>query len=51
MKNSRWLQKEKQWILCDKKNIIWIVGCRIDDRYKVTSKTKKLYIAEVLHEN
>ena len=45
------VQKEKQWILCDKKNIIWIVGYRIDDRYKVTSKTKKLYIAKVLHEN
>ena len=45
------VQKEKQWILCDKKNIIWIIGYRIDDRYKVTSKTKKLYIAEVLHEN
>ncbi len=45
------IQKEKQWILCDKKNIIWIIGCRIDDRYKVTPKTKKLYIAEVLHEN
>ena len=45
------IQKEKQWILCDKKNIIWIVGYRIDDRYKVTPKTKKLYIAEVLHEN
>ena len=34
------IQKEKQWILCDKKNIIWIVGYRIDDRYKVTPKTK-----------
>ena len=45
------IQKEKQWILCDKKNIIWIIGCRIDDRYKVTPKTKKLYIAEVLHES
>ena len=45
------IQKEKQWILCDKKNIMWIIGCRIDDRYKVTPKTKKLYIAEVLHEN
>tara|TARA_Y100001978_G_scaffold201111_1_gene218749 strand:- start:811 stop:2127 length:1317 start_codon:yes stop_codon:yes gene_type:complete len=45
------IQKEKQWILCDKQNIIWIIGCRIDDRYKVTPKTKKLYIAEVLHEN
>ena len=39
------VQKEKQWILCDKKNIIWIVGYRIDNRYKVTSKRKKLYIA------
>ncbi|MBR77491.1 MAG: tRNA lysidine(34) synthetase TilS [Flavobacteriales bacterium] len=45
------VQKEKQWILCDKKNIIWIVGYRIDDRYKVTSNTKKLYIAKVLYEN
>ncbi len=44
-------QKENQWLLCDNKNIIWIVGFRIDDRYKVTSKTKKLYIAKVLYKN
>ena len=44
-------QKENQWLLCDNKNIIWIVGFRIDDRYKVTPKTKKLYIAKVLYKN
>jgi tRNA(Ile)-lysidine synthase len=42
------LDKQKQWILCSKGAIIWIVGNRIDDRYKIDTNTKKAYIAEIL---
>jgi len=35
-------QKKKTFLLTDTKNIIWVVGYRIDNRYKVTSKTKKI---------
>ena len=34
------LQKENIWLLCSGENIIWLIGKRIDNRYKVTDKTK-----------
>ena len=42
------VEKKKQWLLCSGKNIIWVVGHRIDNRYKLESKTKKVYIAQLL---
>jgi len=45
------LDKKKQWILCSGNDILWIVGNRIDDRYKIDTNTKKVYIAELLHED
>jgi len=42
------LQKQNQWLLCSKDSIVWVVGHRIDDRYKVALDTKKVYIAELL---
>jgi tRNA(Ile)-lysidine synthase len=34
--------KEKIWVIESNQKIIWIVGHRIDDRVKVTDKTKKV---------
>jgi tRNA(Ile)-lysidine synthase len=34
--------REKTWVLEMNKKIIWIVGLRIDDRFKITDKTKKI---------
>ncbi len=36
------IEKEKIWLFCDNKNIIWISGKRLDDRYKVNDETKKI---------
>jgi tRNA(Ile)-lysidine synthase len=33
-------QKEKTWLLVSDNQIIWIVGQRTDDRFKITDKTK-----------
>jgi tRNA(Ile)-lysidine synthase len=35
-------QREKTWVLEMNKKIIWVVGLRIDDRFKITDKTKQI---------
>lgn len=39
------IEKENTWLLCSGDDIIWIIGWRIDDRYKLTNKSQKAYIA------
>ena len=34
--------KENQWLLCSNGNIVWIIGKRADDRFKITDKTKEI---------
>ena len=33
-------QREDTWLLCSGDAILWIVGYRIDNRYRVTSSTR-----------
>jgi tRNA(Ile)-lysidine synthase len=35
-------QKEKVWVLESDKKILWVLGMRIDDRFKVTNKTSQI---------
>lgn len=36
------IQKENLWLLISNSDIIWIVGKRLDNRYKVTQNTKRI---------
>jgi tRNA(Ile)-lysidine synthase len=40
-------EKEQIWVLCSANEIAWIVGLRLDDRFKITEKTKKAYIVQL----
>lgn len=33
------VEKENQWLLCNGDAIVWIIGTRMDNRYKITDKT------------
>ena len=36
-------EKERAWVIEMNKKIIWVVGKRIDERFKVTEKTKNIF--------
>ncbi len=36
--------KEKTWILTSGNDIVWVVGKRIDNRYRITPKTRNAYV-------
>lgn len=38
------LDKEKTWLLCSGGKIIWIVGHRIDNRFRITQRTRKVLL-------
>lgn len=41
------IEKEEAWILLSDNEIVWIVGERSDDRFKVTEKSVDLFIMEM----
>lgn len=40
-------EKENTWLLCSGKNIVWIMGQRLDNRFKVTSSTKQVLLVSI----
>lgn len=40
-------EKEKIWLLCSDHKIVWVVGYRMDDRFKVTEKTNEIFKVKV----
>ena len=43
------LEKEATWLLCDGNDIVWIIGKRMDDRYKISKNTET--ILEISYSN
>ena len=45
------LDKDKIWLLCSGDKIIWIVGYRIDNRFRITQKTRNILTIRWRKEN
>ena len=39
--------KERIWLLCSDDKVVWVIGLRLDDRFKVDSETSTVLIMEV----
>jgi len=40
------VDKEQTWLLTSGEQIVWVVGARLDDRFKITKQTSKVLIIE-----
>lgn len=36
------IEKEKTWLLCSNNDIVWVIGLRLDDRYKITKASGRI---------
>lgn len=43
-------QKEKTYVLLSEDKIVWLIGHRLDDRFKVTEDSSKLLKIKIIHE-
>ena len=39
-------QKEDAWLLCSGNDVIWLIGERSDNRYRITSSTKRILVVK-----
>ena len=42
------LHKERQWVLCCGDDIIWLVGERADNRFRIDEKTRKVLVVSTI---
>ena len=42
------IEKENTWILANGEQVVWIIGRRLDDRYKISSTTRNILKLEML---
>ena len=40
-------EKENTWILCSNNQIVWVVGHRIDERFKLVENSQKVYLVKL----
>ena len=41
-------EKENTWLLASGKDIVWVIGKRIDERFKITIDTERILQIEIL---
>ena len=45
------IEKEGTWVLTSEKEIVWIVNHRVDNRFRITSETKSVFIVETVKQS
>ncbi len=45
------LDKEETWLLCSGDDVIWLIGERMDDRFRVKKNTKDVLVVKIVAEN
>jgi tRNA(Ile)-lysidine synthase len=43
--------KENTWVLCSGQDIVWVMGYRLDNRFRIAPETKRIMIVKVKLEN
>jgi tRNA(Ile)-lysidine synthase len=41
-------EKKDSWLLCDSEKVVWIIGHRSDNRYRINSATKNIYVLTLI---
>ena len=41
-------KKERQWVLCCGERIAWLIGERIDNRFRIDETTKRVVIYKIV---
>lgn len=40
-------EKDNTWLLCSGNDIVWVIGLRLDDRFKLVENSQKVYLAQL----